>query len=176
MTVTIGRTDIDAAVHYVLDHTRVSNDHAARGLLRHGVEDLDMSLSETVAALVELSNKKMGTTRAALTQWHLEQQERIAAEAAEIARRAETSDALARMVRAYPETRVGAMIMAGVSRFRPVKVTPFQADRWASQVLAEARCEFTEAHVVAAVRRVIERGWPVEPIAVGAELARMLRR
>lgn len=172
-TISLTTEEVDQAVMNVLANTKVSSRQAAVGLLRYGVEDLHMNLGDTVRALRVLSRSGQALTRDALDRWHAAQDEANQAELRNAERHEATVESVRRMVWTYPNTRVGGWFIAAVSRYREVVVSPFQADRWESQANAEARCQYTEEDVEAAVRLVVERKWTLDPITVGSVIRRL---
>lgn len=172
-TISLTAEEVDQAVMTVLANTKVSSRQAAIGLLRYGVEELTMSLGDTVRALRVLSRSGQALTRDALDKWHAAQDEANQAELRNAERHEATVESVRRMVWTYPDTRVGGWFIAAVSRYREVVVSPFQADRWESQANAEARCRYTEEDVEAAVRLVVERKWTLDPITVGSVIRRL---
>lgn len=168
-TVSASDSAITASAARALDSTMMKNLDAAESMIRHTMSTHGMDPETAADALISISRSGKGITRATINSWTPEPLAPVVPEVseAEFERVMTTSAKIKAMVQARPETAGGAVFLNAVCDYRPVTVSAFHADRWESQASCEARCEFTDQDVYAAVELVHERKWSMDPLTVG---------
>lgn len=179
-TATVSVTD-SAPVARLLAETLLSNADAARMILEHTMTTRGMDEATAVEFLVGLSRSGWALTRRAVDAYEAQPEPAASAGAPELEEMSEaqferimgTSVRIREMVAEHPETERGSwFLMALNDNGKRVTVSRFQADRWGSQVSAEARCAFTEQDAHDAVAALVAAGREVDPISVGALIRR----
>lgn len=179
-TDTVSVTD-SAAITRLLAETLLSNADAARMILEHTMTNRDMDEATAVEFLVGLSRSGWALTRRAVDAYEAQPEPAASAGAPDVEEMSEaqferimgTSVLIREMVAEHPETEQGSwFLMALNDNGKRVTVSRFQADRWGSQVAAEARCAFTEQDAHDAVAALVAAGREVDPISVGALIRR----